>query len=318
MKKSIYITKQQLKAFCLSAIFSILAIMGMSKNASAGIVDKMLDKICTPWKDVVTDMWTTINGGLVNTVTEIFSSGFYDSIIADEGTYISNIILFLKVLGMGMSLMLFVYKLVTEINKQQDPVDALLKNFTAFLICFLCIYNVDKILSIIDGLGVFIVEGINKTVIETNSETLMTAEELCESFGKSTSNPLSWIIIIWTLMLPYIFSVISGVLAKVACYAIILELAIRRVFIPYAIADIGYEGVRSHGFRYLKKYLAVYFKEALTIMVVIVLATLQKYAVGDVTTIGPASFVGNLAALNLAGIILIFKASDWANDIVGA
>lgn len=313
MTKSIYITKQQLKTLCIGVILSIIMLMFFSHNIFAL---KVFDDIKNGIQSFCSDMYEVISGGILNVATEIFDAGYVDSIIGEKGTAIANIVEFLKVLGIGVSLMLFTYKMIMEIQKQQDPVDSLLKNFVDFLICFLCITNIEMMLDAIDGLGSLVIDGV-KVAVADAGKTIPTVEEVFEIVGFDDSIG-GWLVFMFMLLIPWCVSWIGSVLARVACYSIILELGVRRAFTPFAIADIAYEGLRSQGFRYLKKYLAVYFKEAIVLLVVVVTSALQTFAIGNVADEGGMNFMANIVGVSFAGLMLIFKSADWANDIVGA
>ena len=89
-------------------------------------------------------------------------------------------------------------------------------------------------------------------------------------------------------------------------YAVAIEIGIRYLFTPLAIADLYSEKMRSNGFNWLKKLLAVSLQGAL-IFLMIYGATKLKNSYGL-----------NSIAVNLCTIGMVASSKLLANEIVGA
>lgn len=146
------------------------------------------------------------------------------------------------------------------------------------------------------------------------------------------------------LMFPYLIFRLLNLYTKTISYALFFELAVRRVFMPIAAANIMSEGIHSPGVEYLKRYLAVYVRMAVILVTLaiawnLMLATISRYCpdisylfIGlSASLVGPAATAANVGgnvmptAINIwdcvmmlsAAHVLMKKAGDYANEVIG-
>lgn len=299
--KDVRLSKQNLKMamfFILAVTFSLFAA---SQFAFAD------------FEDFAHTEFDTITKGVGDVANEIFTHDYYSK-ITENGSILATIVKSFKIFGAAFALGLGLIKMITEIQKAQDPTDCVLRYFFELCIAILVVLNIDKIIEVIDSLGALIIKQIGTAQVNATT-TSKSVDDIRDAMGYSDSW-WGWLSFAIALIIPYAFAWIEGIAARVISYSIIIELGIRRAFIPFAVGDIGIEGLRSHGFRYLKKYLGVYLQEAIVIATCIVLSTLSK-AVLEIDANG-IDLILNLLGVNLAGLMVMFKATSWANDIVGA
>lgn len=109
-------------------------------------------------------------------------------------------------------------------------------------------------------------------------------------------------------------SIISFVIS-LSVYAIAIDIGIRFVFTPIAIADLFSEKFRSTGVRWLKGIMASSLQGVIIYVIVVVGTTLRETLASGAAISGFAPVTG--LAVNLTMIGLFAKSRAFANDIVG-
>ena len=261
-----YIPKQTLRksllvAVLIAATISLLLYNTVFaiwfKDLCVGIVQEMMDGI----------------GGIA---TDCFAK--ISSINAEES--FATAIATMTSLGTGFALIFMIFKMITEIQSAQDPVECIFKCFFELCVTVLIIQNIQPILSAVDLIGADIVAGLTEAQSAFGLNAEDVTDEIREGLGFS-NDWIGFLQLAMNLIIPNILNFVQKILVRVASYSIIIELFVRRIFVPFAIADIGYEGMRSQGFRYMKKYLGVYFKEAILLAVCQVCVTISTTVVAS-------------------------------------
>lgn len=122
--------------------------------------------------------------------------------------------------------------------------------------------------------------------------------------------------LVFQLILPFAFSKIIYLGINVTCYARIIELVVRTVFAPVAIADIFHDGMHSPGVRYIKKYIAVCLQGAVIICILAITSTISASALSGMA--GNDNFIWATLAINFSALMAILKSQGLANDVAGA
>ena len=102
---------------------------------------------------------------------------------------------------------------------------------------------------------------------------------------------------------------------SLSVYAIAIDIGIRFVFTPIAIADLFSEKFRSTGVRWLKGIMASSLQGVIIYVIVVVGTTLRETLASGAAISGFAPVTG--LAVNLTMIGLFAKSRAFANDIVG-
>ena len=304
------ITHKQIAKFLLFAIITAAIALAFSTVFAEAGKQKFMEQNCI-------EMMEKIQTNCASIATTILGKNYNESIYGD-GTKFSNVSLLFQTFGLGFSMILFGFKLGAEFDSERDPVEGILKTFTQLCICIVCILMVEDFLVVIDELGTWMVKQIGE--VDGAVASMFTADQMREAYGLGDNN-FGWLALAIELLIPYIFYYIESVLARVTAYSILIELVVKRCFVPLAIADIGYEGLRSSGVRYIKNYFGIYIKEALLILVCIASAALcgAVNAVIDdsVIKLQVANAIFNCIAIGGSTCILMGKCGDWARDVVG-
>lgn len=149
---------------------------------------------------------------------------------------------------------------------------------------------------------------------------------------EETADPINWpnvynpfkfilnlivVIILRVILLP--LSWIIELIIKIQTYSLLLEVSIRKVFIPISLATVVQDGERGPGVRYIKKFAALYIKMAILITA-FYLAGLLPITVGvdKQGIVGIFDVVGGVIIMDLAALAFTSKASALANEVMGA
>lgn len=227
----------------------------------------------------------------------------------------------LKVIGTVWAMAIAMMKLIQCVEKGQDPMETVFKTLIEIAIVGLIIINLNTIVDIVTGLGKEIVGALKPD--DGGAVSTLTPEDILRALdgdGNSEGGVI-WAFKMYVfLLVPWLATWVTIVVAKFVIIQIVLEIALRKLFMPLAIADIYQEGLRSPGMRYLKRLLAVYLKLAICIAVTLIVKNLTGYIIGNLeNSVGGAiSYLFSLVTLNFTAVGTMFKASEVANDVVGA
>ena len=263
--------------------------------------------------------------GVSDTINNTFSdtNGMYSYVSGETmATEYAAATLVFKTLALILCFAIAFSHMFEKIEKGQDTMDSILNVFTELIICFALIANLDKLMDFCTDFMHLIQTTLSGAGVGTLEEVDagITAEDLLTAVTGEASGGLVWEVqAICALILPYALAVIGSIAATLACYSILVEMAIRKIFAPLAVYDIYQEGLRSPGFRYIKKYLAC----LLRVVVTMVIASLGGQLTSALMTSGTGSVLDStkvvigIIAINFTVIGMIFKSSEYANDIVG-
>lgn len=125
------------------------------------------------------------------------------------------------------------------------------------------------------------------------------------------------------LIIPYAVSLLLWMGTYLLCYGLLIELAVRRIFAPFAAVDIVHEGMRSPGVRYLKKYLAAMLKSTLMVIInifgtVLIGILLMDFLNQAGSSPGQLALLMIITAIRVTAFGLMVKAGSFSDDIVGA
>lgn len=98
--------------------------------------------------------------------------------------------------------------------------------------------------------------------------------------------------------------------SSLVVYAVAIEIAIRYLFTPLAIADLYSEKWRSNGWMWLKKLFAVSMQGAVIFLIIYVTDIFKD-------SLGASFSVITNTAINLTMIGMFAKSRQIANDIIG-
>ena len=287
-------------------------------------------------------------------------NGLYDAMIAKNGLGY-NIAQGLKGIGIALAFAYCAYALIKELYRygvgEASPniMDLFGKFAIKVVITVTIIIYSDTIIDYLQQLGKSLVDILYARVFNL-STFLTTGKEAFQSTWDSSSifsavgSVLKDIQGIWQsisiavqLIPVWLAFQIYTLIIKIMSYSLFFEFAIRRAFMPIAMANIVSEGARSPGLMYIKKYFGMYVRIFVMLVVLMICWNMvyQSLAanmgslegiVGSVLApfVGPAGTAAGIeksgsifgAAFDsififFAGLTVIRQSSNYADDVMG-
>lgn len=272
-------------------------------------------------RQILTGVFETIQGTLTGSGSY---ASFYNYMVGSgigfDNAFASVTTVF-KLLGAMWAIAIAMSHIFTNLERGQDPQETVFKALLEISITGIIIMNIDLLMQGIVGFGSDIVSMITGLVPIGDDEKLIAmAEDLLEATtGASTGGTLWGLKAIAILILPWVGSIIAEICAKFVALQLLIELGLRKAFAPLAITDIYQEGLRSPGVRYLKRYLAVFLKMCICLVVCFLGNELMKLANPNAINDAWSGFeyAFEVIAIEFTCIGIMFKTGEYANDIVG-
>ncbi len=305
------------KAICAFVVVAILILMLPIANATG--------------EDIIRGQVAVIESGVPTVIFSIMNSGnaAFATIDPNSSEIASGIKVIFEVIGGCSGFFLFIFFLMhifQNIERGMDDKEAIIRGLRELALMGIVVANTTKIIALISKFGMALIEQVTSGIVsEAMGDALETGgmyETLCNSHGYNPDGlTIFQFISMWMMLVgPQLASGIMSIIASFMCYSIILELGIRLAFSPFAVVDIYGEGLRSPGARYLKKYLATYIKIIIAMLVGALVAEVQLNLINASFTLTGFESIGTWSAsvvTGFAGIGLISKGGEYANDIVG-
>ncbi len=300
----------------LSFVF-ILFIPSVSAKEERKYAQGMADYIATGVFDVIS---TTLQGTDPTDEDEVSYAKFYAYMVGDE--FQSNFATpynAIKVLGVVVLIVIALGRAFNVIQTGQDAQEVGLKVIIEICIGGAIIMNVDTIMSLLAQMGSYLGEVLQYWTIPSTSSMagsleMSTGDTLLENLTGNTDGGLIWNIkTMMMLVLPYALTALLKIVAKFVVIQILLEIGIRRIFAPFAVADVYAEGLRSPGVRYFKKYLATFFK----MLICLVICALGTCLLGLLSGTSGVAYIFEVLAIEFTCLGMMFKTGEIANDILG-
>lgn len=310
MTQSIESQKRRIIIASRIAIIATIVIAILIPSAYAiednGIVMAWITSITEGPFDAI---YSTLNGN------SMYASVTDSNYINDNFAGAYNV---LKIIALTWALIIATVRLFQNIEDGKDPVESTFKVLIEILVVGLVIINVDAIVDIVVQIGNIIVDSFTATAY--NAPNGVTPDQMLQIVFKATNGGWTWRLqAMAVLILPFACTAIIKVVAQFLIIQIVLEIGLRKIFLPLAIAEIYQEGLRSPGVRYLKRLISVFIKLAVCIAVTMVIQTVTATLIGQLGTDekGVMDYLMTCVLVNFTAVGLMFKGSEIANDVLG-
>lgn len=188
-------------------------------------------------------------------------------------TFMAALTLALKAVGMLMIVYNLLLNLSKELARGQMTTESWLRILIAFVIPCVLIIEYDVIIDGFSKLGTWLYESLYDNSREPFAGTKSSISgkkmpdwdkygltKICEYVGKVVEYVFAWI---KGFLLTFVYLIVNVFILLIIFAGILsnfVEIVIRHLFMPVAIANVSHDGVRSAGVRYIKKYLGCYMK----------------------------------------------------------
>lgn len=225
-------------------------------------------------------------------------------------------------------------KLFQDIQRESGSnLDVWFQSFAKMAIGFICVLNYDIIINAIANLGTFVSNQVESAVsvgegdINGIIEWIKKVGDVDGDIGakgllgfiQDAIVELRWVfkkILVGAIVVIMQLPLLAG---DIVLYTIAIELLLRKVFLPLALADIVGEGARSTGIVYLKKYFALYLRVALCF----VIAYIGTVMLNGMAALASTNLLEGI--MKIMGMVIIFltvsklysQTSGIANNVMG-
>lgn len=302
--------EKRLVTYGLFALLLVLPFMVATPGALAKTADDIEDMLVKDIASMSGGIGTEIKKVLLETtldsgVTNVFSSGVKS---------VANVLF-----------IFYMYcALISEVQKGDPEMGMWLRFFCKIYVGFWCIENSDKLVTIIQGLGKDVMNGVTLSAAQAANVEAQAKTMLDGIFTKPNGNKIGTLasIAIYIRMLPVILAgKVAVVAAKVVSFTLLIEEGICRVFLPIAVSNICGEGLRSPGGRFIKIYFAVYVRMAMVILIANFMGSFCIDAFNSLNGSGVtevADSLINAVGVMWAGIAIMMRTNELGNAIAGA
>ena len=304
-----------------------------------------------------------INGevGGIHLINTVWSA--VDETFISIGEKLPNIMDSFKSVGYAIAMAFFLVQLLELAMSERMTLELFIKFFSKIVVAIAAIFYSDQLLTYIINFGAafnnFLKDAVNFNDFFKDAgsvTTTVSAENFTQMFKDigENSGAISWILfllitVIATIAL-LIFGVVMSGMVVFYLFSCMLELIIRGILLPIALALLADDGWRGAGGRYIKKFIGVACQRAIiTIMCYATNILMQKFFItlvnaatggGSKESGGGAFFTfsvtpDNIAAsltgifylliaallsgcIALAGIGAMNKSIEYSNEVFGA
>ncbi len=244
--------------------------------------------------------------------------GFYEFVMGDTSNFMSDTFKnTIKACGAFWCIAIAFIHFFNNVERGQDPMEMVFKILIEIGIAGLFIMWSDRIMTAIMDSGtaiIALVAGSGEDIAGSSTATQI----LKDLTGKETGDFFWQIGTTLKLLIPWVLSWLIQMVTVFLLLQILFEVAIRRAFAPLAIADIYQEGLRSPGARYMKRFFAVFIKMAVCLLIAQIGSELTSTIGGATGLAGTLVYLFQIIIVNFTLIGVMFRAGEFANDIVGA
>lgn len=326
-------TRENIKRIIRKNHWLVLLIIMVMAVAAIRVIPSAYAE--TQSQQEVKTKWETFKKGFEKTAFTQMNDAFaqFSAIAAEvEGGNVYGPTIKAVILGIAQS-MVVLSMLMSLIKEAQNSngelgMDYWLKIFLYTGVAVIVVLSIDQIMQSLFDLGAYIVNEMNVAVADEFKVTVddsylgpistLPGGKYVEEIVKANSTEPTWyqmqnagefltllMIVVWAPMIICIFLI----------YSAVFEVTVRRLFAPIAVAMIAYEGGRSSGVKYLRKYLACFVKIAIYFAIAILGAFLTKYFL-SLPSGGMINLILGIGA-NIVAALAMMQTGGVADEIVG-
>ena len=300
-KISFSFSREQVITFLVFAITTLLIFISF-----APVVHAFTDKITPGWQD-------TINSGVSEAIKDIFEQdgAIYKALVTDN-TIVAPVYNILAGISAAIAVLFIYIDVIQEVLHGQDKVECFIKGLIKGIVVCLLILLLTRILTELETLGQSLYSEVTKTIKDATTSPENPGFDAKMFSDKNTV--FGFLARMVGTFFPWLLAQISILVAQVVAYSVIIELTIRKMFSPLAVANISMEGFRGPGMRWFKKYLALYIRMILICVLGYINGGLVAVVIQNLSGIQVAFGV---VVVNFTVVTMMIKSSELANEIMG-
>lgn len=222
------------------------------------------------------------------------------------------------------TMMLFIFFMLAVIDKLTDEhftLNTFLRQVAMLLIAKGLMEHGLELTQYIYSAGLSLLELIGADSIKNITSQSATLQKLVDNYIGDTwgIKLLRSIYTFIILLFPYLASLVIEILVKVLCYSRLIEIYLRFIFTPVALADFYHSGLHSTGWRYIKNFFAIAIQGGIILAIAVIYSALYQGVFGAMLKddMGLMSFIGLYFAFAVSAVMLMFKSLGFAKELMG-
>lgn len=213
--------------------------------------------------------------------------------------------------------MFFIIAIVDKMTMENFTWEQLWRQLCMLLASAYLITNALEILATLYSIGIVFVNNIYEgRDLDSDKSFMDQTDDLIKGFQDNFGDGFFGdLLLILFLLVPFIGAWLIRMAVIIICYTRLIELFIRTIFAPIALADFFHSGLQGAGWRYLKNYLAVALQGAVLLCIGIIFSSLVGTITANTTNL--FSYIGTVLAFTFSGAALMFKSLSLTKELLG-
>lgn len=226
-------------------------------------------------------------------------------------------------LAIGIMLIWFVCAFLEKTTHEDFTFEKWFLEFGKLIVCQYIIVHGLELLAVFMSIGIALFNQIQSLGVGslTNPDNLshtvwhiITGKDWSENLG--TLQAIGYFLL---FAIPWLCSLIVGLIIKVIAYSRLFELLLRGAIAPLAFSDFFGQGMQGAGYKFLKNYFAVAIQGIIIYVILLLLSIIMVDVIAAYVndTMSLIAFFGTYFATLFAAISLILKSLSLSKELIG-
>lgn len=228
-------------------------------------------------------------------------------------------------IGLGIMLIWFLVAFIQKAASENVTFETLFLSFTKLIVAKFLIENGLEIFASIWSFGISSInslETLAASKLGTGSYVMLTQatkealwRDLTGCAWKEDPGFFAGIFAMIQMFLPWAISLILVVIVNFICYSRLIEMFLRMMVAPIALADFMTEGLHSAGWKYLKSFFAIALQGALIYLISVIFSNFMAGAITGQTDFIESTII--YFVIGFSACALMFKSLTLSKELVG-
>ena len=234
-------------------------------------------------------------------------------------SYVEDAYSALKVTGLTLMLLYFFLSIMDKITSEQLSTEMFIRKLILLAVGIITIlYGYNILYAILDYSNYLITDTgtfMDRMRAATSMEKLQQIRALLDAGNSTLVKVITALGVIIKYLMFFLCQLAMTIVVFVVGVSRLIEIIIRMMFAPIALAPIVHDGMRSTAFRYIKKFAACCINGAVIVCIAYLATTLPTFFKAE--EVGVVFAICANIAFPLATIALVFRCQNIADDIIG-
>lgn len=228
-----------------------------------------------------------------------------------------------------LMLIYFIIGLVDKMTSENFTWEQLFRQMCMLLVSYFLIDHALDLMALFYSVGLTFVNEIDAFMdangFGNKSDTTYVddAKKLLDEYQEklfgdgAIGNFFAGFVVMIFMFIPFIAAWGVKIAVIIICYTRLIELFLRTIFAPVALADFFHQGFQGAGWRYLKNYLAVSLQGAVILCIAMLFSALISVTAPNDGGLDIFGYIGMVLAFTFSGAALMFKSLSFTKELLG-